>query len=437
MAFQADQQQISFLLGKKIYSIPRNQRKYVWKAENWKNLLEDLDFLRGTTGKAHFLGSIVLNTQTNHNNDDIEYYEIVDGQQRITTIVMILVVIAQIFKERGEYALFQSLLSYIQTTNINNKTSCTLNTDVHTCIMNLVSHVANRESPYNTMQLLITNCITNKKQDDVIEECLKYFYDNLSNRNTEEVASFRNSLISANYVNIRTTDEDAYTVFEILNASGDNTNFIFEVTGNMDDEKMEHFNNIFKTAVRKGEICFDIATAERMQYLHQIGCDIQFVGTAKNEARTNLIKCGGMEMPMVMGGMLKKFYYENLSGPTSVEDCIDYLAKNDIASYGFDDLKNTYRGKIAHFFLCAFTGMRLGSPWNGRQEVNGGYIVVKNNGDVVAFHSTIADEFKDFLVAKMRMESPSHSRHKDMVIYKEDDRYFLKLALQLRFTLSR
>lgn len=219
MAFQADQQQISFLLGKKIYSIHRNQRKYVWKTDNWKNLLEDLDFLR-ETGKVHFLGSIVLNTLPNPNNDDIEYYEIVDGQQRITTIVMILVVIAQIFKERGEEALFQGLLSYIQTTNINNDTSCTLNTDVHTCIMNLVSHVSNRESPYNTMKLLITNCITNKKHDDVIEECLKYFYDNLSNRNTEEVASFRNSLISTNYVNIRTTDEDKYTVFEILNARG-------------------------------------------------------------------------------------------------------------------------------------------------------------------------------------------------------------------------
>lgn len=51
MAFQADKQQISFLLGKKIYSIPRNQRKYVWKTDKWKNLLEDLDFLRGT-GKA-------------------------------------------------------------------------------------------------------------------------------------------------------------------------------------------------------------------------------------------------------------------------------------------------------------------------------------------------------------------------------------------------
>lgn len=219
MAFEAHQQQISFLLGKKIYFIPRNQRKYVWEIDNWKNLLEDLDFLQGT-GKYHFLGSIVLNTLPNPNNDDVEYFEIVDGQQRITTIILILVVIAQIFKERGENALFQGLLSYIQTTNINNQTSCTLHTDVHSCIMTLVTHVADTATQCNSIQLLITNCITNKKQDSIIEKCLKYYYEKLSNRSTDEVASFRNALISSNYINIKTTDEDAYTVFEILNARG-------------------------------------------------------------------------------------------------------------------------------------------------------------------------------------------------------------------------
>ncbi len=230
---------------------------------------------------------------------------------------------------------------------------------------------------------------------------------------------------------------DLRTAATLLNASGENTNFIYEVTGSMDDDKMDHFNNIFKKVQRKGKTCYDIAVTDRMQYLHDVGCDIIFVTTARSLARTNLIKCGGKEMPEIVAGMLKKYYYENLSGLTSMEDCVDFLADNDVAEYDFDDLKDTYRGKIAQLLLCTFTGMRLGSQWNGRQEVNGGYIVVKNDGDVVAFHSTIADEFKDFLVAKIIMESPSHSRHKDMVIYKENNRYYLKLALQLRFQLNR
>ena len=219
MAFEANQHQISFLLGKKIYCIPRNQRKYVWNKDNWKDLLEDLDFIQNST-KDHFFGSIVLNTMPSH-GDDVEYYEIVDGQQRITTTILILIVIAQIFKERGETSLFQGLLPYIQTTNINNETASTLFTDVHSCIMTLVSTVADSNTSYNTLPLLITNCITNKKQDEAIENCLNFYYDKLSNRTTDKVASFRNSLISTNYVNIKTTgEEDAYTVFEILNARG-------------------------------------------------------------------------------------------------------------------------------------------------------------------------------------------------------------------------
>ena len=75
-----------------------------------------------------------------------------DGQQRITTIILILIVIAQIFKERGEDALFQGLLPYIQTTNINNQTSSTLQTDVHSSIMNLVAHVADRTGQHHTIR---------------------------------------------------------------------------------------------------------------------------------------------------------------------------------------------------------------------------------------------------------------------------------------------
>ena len=219
MAFEAREQSIGFLLGKKIYCIPRNQRKYVWGVDNWKNLLEDLDFLQDS-GKNHFLGSIVLNTQPNPKNDDVEYFEIVDGQQRITTIILILIVIAQIFKERKEDALFQGLLPYIQTTNINNETFSTLQTDVHSCITRLVSQVVSGATQNKTIQSLITYCITNEKRDSVIKNCLNYYYDKLKERETDEVVSFRNALINTRYVNIKATGEDAYTVFEILNARG-------------------------------------------------------------------------------------------------------------------------------------------------------------------------------------------------------------------------
>lgn len=230
---------------------------------------------------------------------------------------------------------------------------------------------------------------------------------------------------------------DLTSAATLFNASKDNTNFVYELTGEMTDEITNHFNGMFKEVVRKGEAKQDIATHDRMEYLKEQGIGLQFARTAVPMANENLVRCGGLEMPKIVGGILKHFYYDNCGGYTTINDCIDYLSKEDVAGYGFENLRDTYYSKVATFLYNTFTGLRLGSRWNGRAEVNGGYIVVKRDGDVVAFHSTIADEFKDFLVSKLILEAPSHKRHLDMVIEKKDGKYYLKLALQFRFALSK
>ena len=44
MSFDANDKQIGDLLNKAMFSIPRNQRRYVWNRENWSELLEDVIF---------------------------------------------------------------------------------------------------------------------------------------------------------------------------------------------------------------------------------------------------------------------------------------------------------------------------------------------------------------------------------------------------------
>ena len=45
MSFEARQYSLNNLFNKKVYTIPRNQRKYVWTKENWEDLKNDLDFI--------------------------------------------------------------------------------------------------------------------------------------------------------------------------------------------------------------------------------------------------------------------------------------------------------------------------------------------------------------------------------------------------------
>ena len=224
----------------------------------------------------------------------------------------------------------------------------------------------------------------------------------------------------------------------LFNASGDNTNFEYELVGDVDDDIMNTFNSKFKEVMRKGEICRDVAIGDRMKYLKSRGIDIKFTSTARKTAGQNLVRCGGFETPRLVAELLKYYYYNKVGTDTSVDEAINYIAKNDIIGYGFDDLYNTYHLKVANLLYFMFTGLRFSKPWNGKSDVSGGYIVVKRDGDVVAFHSCIADEFKDFLVDKLRFEAPSCSRHDYMKIYKKSDgKYYLKFALQFRFKLKK
>ena len=225
---------------------------------------------------------------------------------------------------------------------------------------------------------------------------------------------------------------DLTSASTLFNASGDNTNFLYRLKGPVNDELMSEFNNIY--SIRNGKNT--IPTSKRMDFLKQHDISLTFERPVSEIAEENLIISGGKEMPAIVGGMLKYFYYDNSGSQTSVAEAITNIAENNVANYSMKNLQNIYHIKVANLIYNMFTGLRFGANWNGRAEVNGGYIVLKNDGDVVAYHSTIADEFKEFLVSKLRFESPSHSRHKDMVIEKIDGDYYLKLALQLRFKLN-
>lgn len=101
MSFDAKPLQIKSLFTKHIFTIPRNQRRYVWNKENWSELYEDLKFLienkKCDAISGHFLGSFVL--QKKKEDNDVTYFEIIDGQQRSITIVLFLAAIMQYFKE--------------------------------------------------------------------------------------------------------------------------------------------------------------------------------------------------------------------------------------------------------------------------------------------------------------------------------------------------
>jgi uncharacterized protein with ParB-like and HNH nuclease domain len=86
--------------------IPLFQRPYVWKQEeNWEPLWEAVESvanrrISGQEPRPHFLGAIVLDSM-DVPTGEIEARHVIDGQQRLTTLQVMLAAIRDLCKEKG------------------------------------------------------------------------------------------------------------------------------------------------------------------------------------------------------------------------------------------------------------------------------------------------------------------------------------------------
>ena len=81
----------------KRFVIPVYQRKYDWKEDNCRQLYEDLKKIVLDNRASHFFGSIVSSVIGNGASTE---YHIIDGQQRLTTVSLLLLAIRNLIREK-------------------------------------------------------------------------------------------------------------------------------------------------------------------------------------------------------------------------------------------------------------------------------------------------------------------------------------------------
>ena len=84
------------LEGTKQYIVPLFQRTYSWKSDNWKTLWDDLlSLYTSESARKHFLGALV-SMPVDMTPAGVNKFLLIDGQQRITTLFLILAAIRDI-----------------------------------------------------------------------------------------------------------------------------------------------------------------------------------------------------------------------------------------------------------------------------------------------------------------------------------------------------
>lgn len=106
----AHERSLLFLAEEKKITIPFFQRAYVWEKSNWELLLEELLSFE----RYNFLGSIILKQHARDSGGTSEV-SVIDGQQRLTTLSVLLKALYDLFPEQRKAnckSTFESLLFY-------------------------------------------------------------------------------------------------------------------------------------------------------------------------------------------------------------------------------------------------------------------------------------------------------------------------------------
>lgn len=205
---EANFQQI--IPGQKQYHVPKFQREYTWKLKQWDDLWNDIiDLHENNTNddSKHFIGSIVTIPSPPSPNENIVKYLLIDGQQRLTTVFILLILLRDMALKEGN----QNLAGVIETSYLINQfvadnlrikiISTEINNDRGT-LLNLVNRIESEESS------LITKCYTSfRKKISVANYSIDEIY---------QIVITKLSLVSI----VLGNDDNPYVVFESLNNRG-------------------------------------------------------------------------------------------------------------------------------------------------------------------------------------------------------------------------
>lgn len=206
----------------------------------------------------------------------------------------------------------------------------------------------------------------------------------------------------------------------LLNA-GKSTNFCYRVQGyDFNNNEIDDINAINTHSKIR----------DRVQSIIKKGANFEFVDVDDSIFRNNLILLDSL-MPQIFAQLLLECYR---TGNTDLKQVTNAVAQLNPLNYDTTNNNPFYEFKTKQLLVAFALGMTPHTAWQGIYDANGGYLVVKEDGDILCYHFYDRNLFEDYLYSNTIFESPSTTRHKYAELFRNNDgQLYFKLNLQIRF----
>ncbi|MGW3030232.1 DUF262 domain-containing protein [Streptomyces sp. NPDC001178] len=214
MGFDAVQRTIGeiILIGEHV--VPRYQRPYAWDDENVLDLWNDLR----DNPEGHFLGNMVVHPSGS------DSWDLVDGQQRLTTVLIAIRAIRDAYEKIGEKGRAQGLSNYLQRVDLSGEATFRLKYRTESGFL----HLGLFSEPESIIREAKPESSAEKAQYAAYEIFAKHIEAEVAKSASpaaEAIDAIRDRFIRSSVVYVRVDDrQDAFRIFETLNDRGKSLN---------------------------------------------------------------------------------------------------------------------------------------------------------------------------------------------------------------------
>lgn len=205
----------------------------------------------------------------------------------------------------------------------------------------------------------------------------------------------------------------------LLNA-GKTTNFIYQILGFKPDEKeIKSINEIDTRSKIK----------DRIEAIKKAGGALNFIAPQQGIFKNNLVLIDSL-LPNIVSEILKTFFTTSLN---SIKDITNSVNISNPLNFDNQFAHTFYEYKVKRFLTDVALGMTPSKVWTGLYDATGGYLIVKETGEVLCYHIYNRNQFEDYLFANTKLETASSTRHDFGKLYENNGEFYFKLNLQIRF----
>lgn len=228
MIKEAKEKSLIEVLGtQEMLSVPYFQRRYVWKEENWEEMLntiidESKDVTDGDSNSVYW-GNIIWK-EIDTKQGQSKCYKIIDGQQRITTLSILLLAIYNSINEKSQN--LKNTIKSILLVNNNLRSNTDEDADIK-LLLSIVDRIdyCDLVEPLKTDQEISKEKLNEKsKYNSKVKDCYKYFMEKMRNSNDDQLYElFKVCTNNDKRFVLITLDKDTQneqSIFDTLNRAG-------------------------------------------------------------------------------------------------------------------------------------------------------------------------------------------------------------------------